>query len=134
MRLVLDSNLINAAFAARGLCQALFEYCLENHEIFICREMLDEIDRKLVQKIGVPRKIAAEIKSYLKAGVVLVEPARVEPGRCRDKKDLVVIGTAVAAHADYLITGDKDLLSLRKHDKTKIVNPRSFWIIAKDAK
>jgi uncharacterized protein len=134
MRLVLDSNVIIAAFAARGLCQALFEYCLENHEIFICREMLDEIDRKLVQKIGVPRKIAAEISSYLKAGAVLVEPATVERGVCRDESDLKVIGTAVTAHAEYLITGDKDLLAIRKYEKTKTLDPRSFWLIAKGGK
>jgi putative PIN family toxin of toxin-antitoxin system len=134
MRLVLDSNVIIAAFAARGLCQALFEYCLENHEIFLCRAMLDEIDRALIHKLGVPRKIAAEVSSCLNASAVLVDPASVEPGLCRDKSDLAVIGTALAAQADYLITGDQDLLSLRKYERTKIVDPRSFWVVSKKLK
>lgn len=33
MKLVLDSNVIVAAFATRGLCGSLFEYCLESHEV-----------------------------------------------------------------------------------------------------
>ncbi len=43
MRLVLDSNVIIAVFATRGLCHALFEYCLENHKVIVCEEILAEL-------------------------------------------------------------------------------------------
>lgn len=47
----------------------------------------------------------------------------------RDKKDLMVLGTALDSHADYLVTGDKDLLVL-KHQKAmgklSIVTPTQF--------
>jgi len=51
-----DSNVIIAAFAARGFCDVLFEHCLENHEIVICEAILDEISEKLAQKVGLPKR------------------------------------------------------------------------------
>jgi predicted nucleic acid-binding protein len=46
---------------------------------------------------------------------------------CRDKDDLPVLGTALAGQADYLVTGDKDLLALGEFHSTVILNPRSFY-------
>jgi predicted nucleic acid-binding protein len=43
----------------------------------------------------------------------------------RDKADQPVLGTLLAAKADYLITGDKDLLALA--GKYPIVTPAVFW-------
>jgi len=131
MRVVLDSNVIIAAFAARGFCQALFEYCLESHEVFVCEGILKEITAKLVHKIGVPTTLAAGVESYLRVSVEVVRPARVPPETCRDKRDLIVLGTAVASGAEYIITGDMDLLSLRQYKNIKAVSPRTFWQIAR---
>jgi putative PIN family toxin of toxin-antitoxin system len=47
----------------------------------------------------------------------------------RDPKDLVVLGTALSGKADFLVTGDKDLLSLKHHPKlgrVKIVTVSEF--------
>ena len=43
MRVVLDANFIVAAFAARGLCEAVFELCLDSHEIFMSKALLAEV-------------------------------------------------------------------------------------------
>jgi uncharacterized protein len=43
----------------------------------------------------------------------------------RDAKDLPVLRTFLAAQANYLITGDKDLLALE--DRYAIVSPAEFW-------
>ena len=40
---------------------------------------------------------------------------------CRDKKDNFLLALAKDAHADYLVTGDKDLLQLKSFGATKIV-------------
>ena len=36
MKVVLDANVIVAAFASRGLCEAILELCLSEHEIILC--------------------------------------------------------------------------------------------------
>jgi len=45
---------------------------------------------------------------------------------CRDSKDNFLLSLAVDGKADYLITGDKDLLTLQKFKKTKIVALTGF--------
>ena len=134
MRLVFDSNVIIAAFATRGICQALLEASLENHDVFICEEMLEEIRGKLLRKIKLPLPIADEVEAYLRDSLSIVAPAKVAPDVCRDEDDRTVLGTAAAAHAQYLVTGDKDLLILKNHGRTRILDPRSFWDVLKRAR
>lgn len=127
MRLVLDSNVIVAAFAARGICSPLFEYCVENHEVVLCGEMLREIEIALLRKIGVPRAVVREVLAYLGDRTEKVSAEPVDPRVRKDKSDLPVLGAAVAAGCDYIVTGDADLLSVAKHERVEIVTPRTFW-------
>lgn len=45
---------------------------------------------------------------------------------CRDPKDNKFLEAAIAAEADFLISGDKDLLSLKKINNCSIINPTQF--------
>lgn len=59
-----------------------------------------------------------------------VEPYAVAADAIRDIDDLPVLGTFLAAQdmyaADYLVTGDKDLLS--EAGKFSIITPAAFWV------
>lgn len=49
--------------------------------------------------------------------------------KIRDVEDLVILATALDGHADYLVTGDKDLLALTNHKSVKplqILTPHDF--------
>jgi putative PIN family toxin of toxin-antitoxin system len=127
MRLVLDSNLIIAAFATRGLCHALFEYCLENHDVIICEEILGEVRAALLGKIKVPEEVVGQVDSYLRSSGELVRPAEIDVPDLTDLSDLPILGSAVSSGAAYLITGDGELLKLKKVGNTEIVSPRTFW-------
>ena len=45
---------------------------------------------------------------------------------CRDSKDNFLLALAKDAGADFLITGDKDLLSLKTFGNTKIISLNEF--------
>ncbi|MGC8555368.1 MAG: putative toxin-antitoxin system toxin component, PIN family [Candidatus Acidulodesulfobacterium sp.] len=128
MKVVLDSNVIIAAFSARGLCSELFENCILNQQIIISEFILHEVEEKLIKKIKLPQKIVYEIIEYLRNTFSLVEPKLIDSNICRDKNDLKIIGTALAGNAQIIITGDKDLLILKQYKKINIVSPRDFWI------
>jgi predicted nucleic acid-binding protein len=113
MRIVLDTNVIVAAFAARGLCADVFEVCLENHTIIISEFILSEVEKTLTRKIGLPKTTA------------------IDTSACRDKDDVKIIGTALKGKAKIIITGDEDLLILKKYKNTAIVTPREFWGLLK---
>ena len=51
--------------------------------------------------------------------------------QCRDPKDNFLLELALDGKADYLITGDKDLLELRIFNKTKIIKVEDFLRIYK---
>jgi len=70
----------------------------------------------------------AEIRDLADSFLFMAEI--VEPGGevnevLRDKADGPVLGTLLAARADYLVTGDKDLLALA--GRYPIVPPAAFW-------
>jgi putative PIN family toxin of toxin-antitoxin system len=50
----------------------------------------------------------------------------VESSDLRDAKDLYLLAFAETVKADYLLTGDKDLLVLQTHNRTKIMTYKEF--------
>lgn len=127
MKVVLDSNVIVAAFAARGLCGALFELCLDRHTIILSDFILAEVRRAFAQKLKMPQHSISKIESYLREICVLSSFDKITKNICRDKDDNNIIALAVSAKADFIITGDKDLLVLKKYQSVRIVSPREFW-------
>lgn len=126
MRIVLDANVIIAAFASRGLCESIFEFCLSGHEIILCADLLDEITKNLRLKIKLPSPIVDSIKCLLREHATMLDPAFLPPNTCRDPNDVKILGLAVASKADFIITGDEDLLVLEQCQGIPILSPRSF--------
>ncbi len=127
MKVVIDANVIIASAAARGLCEAIMELCLEHHHIILCEGIISEVEEKLNHKIKVPAHIIAEYIGLLRNNAQILTPDKVEEGACRDPKDLMVLGLATTGNADAIITGDKDLLDIKEYYGVPIMTPRSFW-------
>ena len=126
MKVVLDTNVLVAAFATRGLCDAVLEVCLAGHDIVLSEPILKELRRHLRGKLKVPPPQAQAIVAFLREHATVVAPATVPADACRDRTDLAVLGTALAAEADCLVTGDRDLLDLREFRGTAVLSPRAF--------
>ena len=126
MKVVLDTNVLLAAFAARGLCEAVLEVCLASHEIVLCEHILTELRRALRRKLKVPAAHADEIVAFLREHVALVRPAKVPARACKDRSDLPILGALEAAGADCLVTGDAGLLDLGEYHGAPILSPRAF--------
>jgi uncharacterized protein len=131
LRVVLDTNILLAAFASRGLCEALFSACLQSHTILLSEHILTELHRHLVGKVRMSARQAREIEDFLRAHAELIVPAPMPRDSCRDADDLPILGTAIAAAADALVTGDKDLLTLRRINQIPILAPREFYELFK---
>ena len=127
MRLVLDANVLVAAFVARGVCAELLEYCVREHELVTSVQILEEVRRNLVAKIKVTVAQADQTVKLLRTRLEVVEPVALEAQVCRDADDDVVLGTAIVGRCDAIVTGDKDLLDLGSYRDIRIVSPRGFW-------
>lgn len=127
MKVILDSNIVIAAFATQGLCHSLFEVCLDKHQLFLSKELLEEIRENLRRKIKLPAKTMWEIDTLLEEEIPLIDPTPVVVPELRDKDDIKVLGLATASNSDVIVTGDKDLLVLKKFRSIPILSPRGFW-------
>jgi putative PIN family toxin of toxin-antitoxin system len=128
MKVVFDSNVIIAAYAARaGLCHDIFELCLKNHTIFISRTLVLEIKRGLTKKPKLPDTLTAEIIRDLEASLTVIKASDAHCPECRDPDNLAVLGLLAAAQADVLISGDQDLLVLKSFGGVPIITVREFW-------
>jgi putative PIN family toxin of toxin-antitoxin system len=126
MKIVLDSNVNVAAYASRGLCESIFELCLSEHELILCEDLLSEIEKNLRIKIKLPSKMVDTIKNFLQEHSIMFDPTPLPKDACRDADDMKVLGLAIASNADYIITGDKDLLILEHCQEIPILSPRAF--------
>jgi len=127
MRVVLDSNVIVAAYATHGLCHSLLELCFVGHTLITSNDILEEVSDKLQNKIRVPPKTVKDILLFLKKTAVLGHLAPIKPEVCRDPDDLRILALAVGSNADCLVSGDKDLLVIGRIQGIPILTPREFY-------
>ena len=88
--------------------------------IATCAELENEILRVLIRKFGwTPSQVADRLSQIFKDAIRVTLHGTVH--LCRDPADDMLLECAERAHADLLITGDKDLLALNPHGRTAIV-------------
>jgi len=124
VRVVCDTNVLIAALVADGLCRDIVKRRLPRVDLFVSLALLRELDRTLRRKFGATAASLPFLKVY-RDRAQLVTPDRLPAPVCRDP-DEVVIATAIAARADVILTGDDDLLVLRRHGQIRILSPRQF--------
>lgn len=127
MRILIDTNVWLAAFLTRGFCQELLEYCLESHEICVSPFLLKEIEEKMVKKLRFPKGRARDLVRFAEMQCRIVREGVLGRKICRDPDDDRVLAAALGGKAEFLISGDKDLLYLRKVGPIAIVSPADFW-------
>lgn len=127
MTVIVDSNVIIAAFSARGLCAELFEKLLENHTIIVSRYILEEVERVFLLKFGMPADRVSGILTFLEDTATVASPGPLPIPLSRHPDDDPVLGLCHAVPADYLLTGDKDLLVLEQCNNVRIISPRDLW-------
>jgi uncharacterized protein len=92
------------------------------------QQLFDEItlvtQRPKLQKYFPPEKVI-DLMLFLKAIGLLIE-IRSSVSLCRDAKDNYLLALAKDSQADYLITGDRDLLILEKFEGTAILSYQDF--------
>ena len=125
MKLVCDTNVLVAALVADGLCRDIVKRRLPKQALYTSRELLEELDSVLRVKFRADLIALPFLRIYRERAVV-VEPVQLKQRVCRDPDDDVVLGTAKVAGADAILTGDEDLLVLRRFEGIAIVSPRVF--------
>jgi putative PIN family toxin of toxin-antitoxin system len=135
VRLVLDTNVVASALLWGGVPRLLLQAGREKHvELFTSAPLLAELTdilgrRKFDKKIAASALTVDQLVDRYAALTALVRPLPT-PRIAPDPDDDVVIGTALAAKADLVVTGDKPLLSVADYQGVRIVGvSQAFGII-----
>jgi len=127
VRVCLDTNVLVAAFATRGLCADVFRTVLAEHDLVLGEVMLVELRRTLATKLKLPPDRIEAVEAVLASVSVVPKPAQPSSIAIRDVADRWILATAVAGDAEVLVTGDGDLLDARADSPIPILDPREFW-------
>jgi putative PIN family toxin of toxin-antitoxin system len=127
MKVFLDTNVLASAAATRGLCADVLRQVFASHQLLISEQVLNELNRVLRFKFGVGQDLIDDFIWLLQQDTVLAEPAKLPRVELQDKDDLPILAAAIAAGAEVLVTGDKELLDLDHIEDLQILSPRQFW-------
>jgi len=127
VRVALDTNVLVAAVATRGLCADVVNLIMAEHELILGEAVLTELKRVLRKKMRVPAEVIDEYDSLLRRESRVVPKAKALVVAIRDKSDIPVLSEAIAGNAEVLITGDRDLLDIAEQLPLQILTPREWW-------
>jgi putative PIN family toxin of toxin-antitoxin system len=128
MKLVLDTNIFVSAFYWGGNPQKIIDRIVEGaDELYISNEILVEIAATMARpkfKTG-PEIIERYLRTIEKIGKKVFITGKIR-GICRDEDDDDKIECGILAGADYLITGDHDLLVLDHYQQIKFTTAEKY--------
>lgn len=134
LRIVLDTNVLLSGIAYPGSVpgKIMSAWRHGSVEVLLSSFILDELCRvrpRLTHRHGLSAAEIDDLVDILAIQAEVVDPLPVDDAELRDVNDQPVLGTLLAARsangADYLVTGDKDLLALAEH--FPIITPAQFW-------
>lgn len=133
-RVVFDVNILVSAIIspngapALAYLAALDQVCMIGRSNHIVTRLIDVLDRPQFHD----RLPNDRLNAFLHGFQGYAEPYTPDPtvtGVADDEEDDLVLGTAVAAGADYLVTGDAGLLRIGEHRGVRIVTAREFLVL-----
>lgn len=133
MRVTLDTNIIVSAFLVSlgAPARIVAAWRVGRFELIVSLALLVEYEHSLnyprVQRRHglTPEQVAAEVAAFAEFGTV-VEPDSVPAVIAADPDDDHVLACALAGQADYIVSGDPHLLSVRSYHGIRILSPAAF--------
>ena len=128
-KIVIDTNLW-ISFLIKKQFSTISELFGNNKLIFskeLLAELCDVVERKKFTKLFSNEHINILFEFIEEYAEIVEISSKVDI--CRDKKDNYLLALAKDSKADYLITGDADLLDLEQFDRTQIIKITDYKLL-----
>lgn len=133
MRVVVDTNIVvSRSISAKGApAEVLRRWRQEQFELLVSEPMLDEYERALgYERVRVRHQMSDdeihEVVTQFRRFAILVEPTETLAVIEDDPDDNRVLECAVAGEAEYIVSGDAHLLTLKRYQGIQILSPAAF--------
>jgi uncharacterized protein len=127
MKVILDTNVLLSSLLFSGFAAKVHDFCAIHFNIISSEWLLDELEEKLLGKFKLSEEQTENFIALLHERTAVIHPFNELPDVCRDADDNHILQLADYIRADFIITGDKDLLVLKSFNKTQIFSPREFY-------
>lgn len=126
IRVVLDTNILVSAILFGGKPEQILRHLIEKKiQVIISSVLLSELKEVFSKKFPLREPdLELTIRSMEKT-FEIVQPRR-SIDVARDEDDNRVLEAAIEGKCNYIITGDEDLLDLKKYKNIKILTPEDF--------
>ncbi len=127
-RIVFDTNIYLSAFLFSGKPRVIVDLAIENRiSVYISYPILHEIQEILKREKFLLREeqIDGLIREIEQLAIIVYPKSKIID-ICRDSEDHIILECAVQSKADFIVTGDKDLLVLGTFLGTEIISPTDY--------
>ena len=125
MRVLLDSNVWLAILTTDGFCRRVWRAKRRTCKFTVSRDILEEIEEKLRTKFGFAPRHSRWLTFFVERQTESVRVVSIIH-LCRDADDNRILAASLDSGCSHLVTGDSDLLILKKFATVSIVTPREF--------
>ncbi|MBU1088600.1 putative toxin-antitoxin system toxin component, PIN family [Patescibacteria group bacterium] len=135
MRVLLDTNILISYlldFSGKSRISKIVDKgVLGEYVILLPEELINEFTNKVLSKKYLKNKIKKEepeefVRILIEAGEIIPTIKEEIPVVTRDPKDDYLLACALVGEADFLVSGDKDLLVLKKVGGVRMVDVKGF--------
>lgn len=126
MKIILDTNILISAFIFGGKPRQILSLVSDEQiQAFTSLILIAEFFDVVNKKFDLSDEELALTKNQIENQFTIVQPKKTIK-ISRDEDDNRVLEAAIQGNCSYIITGDKDLLDLKKFKNIKIVTPETF--------
>ena len=126
MRVVFDTNVYVSALVFGGVPRQAITLVLERQQLVVSPALLHELTTVFARKFHTFQPDHRALAVIIEEASLEVETGALSLTVCRDPKDNMILETAVLGSADYVVTGDQDLLVLNDFQGITICTPAQF--------
>ena len=128
LKIVLDSNILISALVSNGVARTfIYKLISRDIQIVISDYIVAEVNEVLTRKKFQDKQILYTLWNLIQKDVTIVKiKSTITKVILRDPKDHPILQTAIKSKAEFIITGDEDLLSLKSWGKIIITNMKDF--------
>jgi putative PIN family toxin of toxin-antitoxin system len=124
IRVTPDTNVLISGLFYDGNERAIVQAAIRGRvRLVLSMEIVDELIRVLEKKFKAHPELTRDYVLRLNELSDIVTPRKLSSALVRDREDVKIIECAHSGHSDYIVSGDRDLLSLKRYQQTKIVSP-----------
>lgn len=126
LKVVIDTNVLVSGIVFEGKPHRIIRDLVDRRIHAVgSRFLLAELAEVLTKKMNYSSAEINRLIEKLEELIDLVHPEEIITV-CRDPADNWVLEAAVAGNCDFIITGDRDLLTLKKYRSIQILTPAEF--------